>query len=176
MIEATGLQRIYNVIVFAVATLHVVVIFCFLLLLHLLAKSSAPAARADLAIAFETPPIPPFVHLDQIDIFFASSWSDRYYYLFCMKQSTETSGYPQAPRIPSSSPITWWSRTYLHKLSVFFINSLVLLRCCRSLIKVKFSIDQFRPALGSCCCSVDCHHAQKTSKLPQILSTLTAFY
>ena len=119
VIEATGLQRIYNVIVFAVATLHVVVIFCFLLLLHLLAKSSAPAARADLAIAFETPPIPPFVHLDQIDIFFASSWSDRYYYLFCMKQSTETSGYPQAPRIPSSSPITWWSRTYLHKLSAF---------------------------------------------------------
>ena len=69
VIEATGLQRIYNVIVFAVATLHVVVIFCFLLLLHLLAKSSAPAARADLAIAFETPPIPPFVHLSQIDIF-----------------------------------------------------------------------------------------------------------
>ena len=37
---------------------------------------------------------------------------------------------------------------------------------CRSLIKVKFPTDQFRPALGSCCCSVDCHHAQKTSKLP----------
>ena len=70
VIEATGLQRIWNVIVFAVATLHIVVIFVvFLLLLHLLAKSSAPAARADLAIAFETPPIPPFVHLSQIDIF-----------------------------------------------------------------------------------------------------------
>ena len=68
VIEATGLQRIWNVIVFAVATLHIVVIF-FLLLLHLLAKSSAPAARADLAIAFETPPIPPFVHLSQVDIF-----------------------------------------------------------------------------------------------------------
>ena len=70
VIEATGLQRIWNVIVFAVATLH---IFFLFLPLHLLAKSSAPAARADLAIAFETPPIPPFVHLDQIDIFFASS-------------------------------------------------------------------------------------------------------
>ena len=69
VIEATGLQRIWNVIVFAVATLHIVVIFVFLLPLHLLAKSSAPAARADLAIAFETPPIPPFVHLSQIDIF-----------------------------------------------------------------------------------------------------------
>ena len=33
-------------------------------------------------------------------------------------------------------------------------------------MKVKFPTDQFRPALGSCCCSVDCHHAQKTSKLP----------
>ena len=36
---------------------------------------------------------------------------------------------------------------------------------CRSLIKVKFSTDQFRPALGSGGCRlsiVDCHHAQKT--------------
>ena len=37
----------------------------------------------------------------------------------------------------------------------------------RSLIKVKFSTDQFRPALGSGCrLSIDCYHAQKTSKLP----------
>ena len=60
---------------------------------------------------------------------------------------------------------------------------------CRSLIKVKFSTDQFRPALGSCGCSIvglmDCDHAQKTSKLPyfrllrpdtQLLSALTALY
>ena len=57
----------------------------------------------------------------------------------------------------------------------------------RSLIKVKFSTDQFRPALGSCGCRliVDCHHAQKTYKLPyfrlfrpdtQILSVPTALY
>ena len=26
---------------------------------------------------------------------------------------------------------------------------------CRSLLKVKFSTGQFRPALGSCCCSID---------------------
>ena len=32
---------------------------------------------------------------------------------------------------------------------------------CRSLIKVKFST-----AHGSGCCLIDCHHAQKTSKLP----------
>ena len=36
---------------------------------------------------------------------------------------------------------------------------------CRSLIKVKFPTDQFRPALGSCCRLI-VNHAQKTSKLP----------
>ena len=55
---------------------------------------------------------------------------------------------------------------------------------CRSLIKVKFFTDRFRPALGSGGWLIDCHHAQKTSKLPcfrlfpdtQILSALTALY
>ena len=55
---------------------------------------------------------------------------------------------------------------------------------CRSLMKVKFPTDQFRLALGSCHCLMDCHHAQKTSKLPyfrlfqpdpQILSTLMPY-
>ena len=57
---------------------------------------------------------------------------------------------------------------------------------CRSLIKVKFYTDQFRPALGSCGCSiVDCRLSpwSKTWKLPyfrpfqpdnQILSALPA--
>ena len=56
---------------------------------------------------------------------------------------------------------------------------------CRSLMKVKFPTDQFRLALGSCHCLMDCHHAQKTSKLPyfrlfrpdtQILSGFSALY
>ena len=40
-------------------------------------------------------------------------------------------------------------------------------RNCRSLIKVKFSTDQFNPALGSGCrLSIDCYHAQKPQNCP----------
>ena len=37
---------------------------------------------------------------------------------------------------------------------------------CRSLMKVKFPTDQFRLALGSCHCLMDCHHAQKPQNCP----------
>ena len=65
-------------------------------------------------------------------------------------------------------------------------NILRKISVCRSLIKLKFSTDQVRPALGSVgCWLIGCDHPQKTSKLPyyrlfrpdiQILSALTALY
>ena len=41
-------------------------------------------------------------------------------------------------------------------------------RVCEELTTGSFQLafNQFRPALGSGCCLIDCHHAQKTSKLP----------
>ena len=89
----------------------------------------------------------------------------------------DTNKQPTDPR----AVLTW----SVKKLSSNLLWSSRDIGFCRSLIKVKFSTDQFRPALGSCCCSINCHHAQKTSKLPyfrlfrpdtQILSALTALY
>ena len=62
-------------------------------------------------------------------------------------------------------------KIYLHFLLRILPRSkivpyLPLSECCKSLIKVKFSTDQFRHALGSGCRLIDCDHAQKTSKLP----------
>ena len=86
------------------------------------------------------------------------------------------------------APASWWNNlTYLKgfmKFGCFEGPPLMKFWYCRSLIKVKFPTDQFRPALGSCCRLI-VNHAQKTSKLPyfrlfrpdnQILSALTVLH
>ena len=116
--------------------------YFFLLLLHLLAKSSAPAARADLAIAFETPPIPPFVHLSQIDIFLHHLSQVDIFCIILIRSILLFVLYEAINwdlRISPSSPDPLKFSHHMveqdisAQIECFFINSLVFL-CCLILI------------------------------------------